>query len=134
MKNFFMAVAVALAVVCACSGNDTKDKSSDKSAANVNQHIAVGVMAAIFLCDYHRWPRSLGQLQEYDAKKKIDLPVAIDWVWLARPGVEFVVGEQIKLQTPAGDKKSGDIAVGSVHSRPACEGNKIDPKIHLNLG
>jgi hypothetical protein len=132
MKKLFM--AAALAFVCGCSGGAIKGKSSDKSAANVNQHIAVGVMAAIFLCDYKHWPRSLGQLQEYSAKKKIDLPVAIDWAWLARPGVEFVVGEQIKLRTPAGDKKSGDIAVGSVHSRPACEGNKIDPKIHLNLG
>src|SRR5688572_28845516 len=130
MKTIFM--AIVLSIVCACSGGAVKEKSSDKSAANVNQHIAVGVMAAIFLCDYRRWPYSLEQLQEYNTKKKIDLPVAIDWAWLARPGVEFVVGEQINLKTPAGDKKSGDIAVGSVHSRPACEGNKIDPKIHLN--
>lgn len=125
---------VLLAVLYACSITIPidEDSANRRVKANADQHMAVGVLAALFYCENRRWPESLHELRGFRNLKKISLPAAIDWEWLSRPGVEFVSREQIILQTPGGHA-AGDVAVSSLHSTPGCDGNNINPRIHLNF-
>lgn len=132
MKKLFAAAVLTALAACGVTIPINEDSLNEKMQANANQHMAVGVLAAVFFCERGEWPRSLHELRGFGAAGRFSLPVAVDWDWLARPGVEFAAGRQIVLKTPGG-LAAGDVAVSSLHSRPGCDGSAINPRIHLNF-
>lgn len=132
MKKIFTPVVLAVLAACSMTIPINEEPLNERMQANANQHMAVGVLAAVFFCERGEWPRSLHELRGFGAAGRLSLPVAVDWDWLARPGVKYTAGRQIVLQTPGG-QAAGDVAVSSLHSRPGCDGSAINPRIHLDF-
>jgi len=108
------------------------EEQKKQGGYNLNQHVGVGLLLALYFCENKSWPKSLEDLHAFGDKQNIPMPDPINWDRFSLPGSEVILADQVMLKTPGGDKP-GDIPVSSTHTEPECT-NDFKPKIKLHIG